>query len=111
MNGYCENDYISNQQKEDFFLRIEYCKRHFEEFSSEEEFNSVISIIHNLEKEYELIDVRECIYKYDREISLCMYNPSSDRKSIEIDIDTVSFLYDISKKYKVYASDILFAIF
>ena len=93
MNGYCENDYISNQQKEDFFLRIEYCKRHFEEF---------------LEKEYELIDVRECIYKYDREISLCMYNPSSDRKSIEIDIDTVSFLYDISKKYKVYASDILY---
>ena len=85
MNGYCENDYISNQQKEDFFLRIEYCKRHFEEFSSEEEFNSVISIIHNLEKEYELIDVREC-----------MYNPSSDRKSIEIDIDTVSFLYYIS---------------
>ena len=45
---------------------------------------------------------------YDREISLCMYNPSSDRKSIEIDIDTVSFLYDISKKYKVYASDILY---
>ena len=37
-----------------------------------------------------------------------MYNPSSDRKSIEIDIDTVSFLYDISKKYKVYASDILY---
>ena len=37
-----------------------------------------------------------------------MYNLSSDRKSIEIDIDTVSFLYDISKKYKVYASDILY---
>lgn len=42
MSGYCENDYISNQQKEDLFLRIEYCKRHFEEFSSEEEFNNVI---------------------------------------------------------------------
>lgn len=108
MSNYCENDYISNQQKEDFFLRIEYCKRHFEEFSSEEEFNKLISIIHDLEKEYELIDVRECIYKYDREISLCMYNPSSDRKNIEIDIDTVYFLYDISKKYKVYASDILY---
>lgn len=37
-----------------------------------------------------------------------MYNPSSDRKNIEIDIDTVYFLYDISKKYKVYASDILY---
>ena len=59
MSNYCENDYISNQQKEDFFLRIEYCKRHFEEFSSEEEFNKLISIIHDLEKEYELIDARE----------------------------------------------------
>lgn len=41
MSTYCENDYISNQQKDDF-LYIEYCKRHFEEFSSEEEFNRLI---------------------------------------------------------------------
>ena len=47
MNSCLKDIYISNQTKEDFFLRIEYCKRHFEEFSSGEEFTKVISVIHN----------------------------------------------------------------
>ena len=108
MNSCLKDIYTSNQTKEDFFLRIEYCKRHFEEFSSGEEFNKVISVIHNLEKEYKPSEVRECICRYDRKINSYMYKPSINIQNVTINFDIISFLYDISKKYKVYASDVIY---
>ena len=95
MNSCLKDIYISNQTKEDFFLRIEYCKRHFEEFSSGEEFNKVISVIHNLEKEYKPSEVRECICRYDRKINSYMYKPSINIQNVTINFDIISFLYAI----------------
>ena len=37
-----------------------------------------------------------------------MYKPSINIQNVTINFDIISFLYDISKKYKVYASDVIY---
>lgn len=110
-----EQAIFSKALEEEFFLKGEYLKRHFEDNADIQEINWLKdncfepSELTGLADSDKIIIVRECICKRDKETRGEEYIPS-----LEIPFRTekkrkwIEKLHKMSKKYKVYAPELMF---